>query len=148
MYTFYYQVKKESLYDRIYRKYGWIVWLALACLIFYDYESNRKDYYFRIVVYLLLALLNFPWKKYIKPYIQLDEEGIATVLPHGQETTKLLWKEVKKVFYSTNGGLCFYHGSDFTFYIALSSLSEEDKKSVIDIVKQKLDSSVMGLDKL
>lgn len=145
---FYYQVKKESHFNRIYRKYGWILWLALACLIFYDPEANQRNYYLRIVAYLLLALLNFPWKKYIKPYIQLDEEGIATVLPHGQETTQLLWKDVKKVFYSTNGDLCFYHGSDFTFYIALRSLSEEDKKAVIDIIKQKLDSSVMGLDKL
>ncbi|MFW1396762.1 hypothetical protein ACEV8T_23495, partial [Vibrio parahaemolyticus] len=82
--------------------------------------ANSLRFFF-VIIALVNIILWFPFKKQVKPYILLDEEGIATVLPHGQETTQLLWKDVKKVFYSTNGDLCFYHGSDFTFYIALRS---------------------------
>lgn len=148
MKKFYYQVKKENDLGRISRMYGWVVWIALAFITVFDTESSNRRYFFRILFYVLLALFYFPWKKYIEPFIELDDIGIATVLPYGQELTKLSWKDVTKVFYTTDGGISFYHGSDFTFFIPLSLLTEEDKISLIDTVKQKLNPSVMGLDKL
>lgn len=148
MHKFYYKERVESLAASLHRKYGWILWTIIAVTYLLNPDTANSLRFFFVIIALVNIILWFPFKKQVKPYILLDEEGIATVLPHGQETTQLLWKDVKKVFYSTNGDLCFYHGSDFTFYIALRSLSEEDKKAVIDIIKQKLDSSVMGLDKL
>ena len=148
MKKFYYQVKKENDLGRISRMYGWVVWLVLAFRIVFDTESDRKRDFVGIVLYSLMVLISFPWKKYTKPFVELDDEGIATVLPYGQVLTKLSWKDVTKVFYTTDGGISFYHGSDFTFFIPLSLLTEENKISLIDTVKQKLNPSVMGLDKL
>lgn len=149
MHKFYYQVKKESYLNRMYRKYGWIIWLILAILILI--ESERIDginHYFKFLGYIILALLNIPWKKEKIPCVELDDNGISNVMPNTGEFTQLLWKDITKVFYTTDGGISFYHGSDFTFFIPIRQLSDADKNALIEIVKQKLSHGVMGLEKL